>query len=72
MAYLNGELVTGFGVNITPVVIDQQFDPTSENPQSGVAIAGALDDYVTKTYVDNLMTELQGNLDEVSALVGGA
>ncbi len=46
MAYLNGELVTGFGVNITPVVIDQQFDPTSENPQSGVAIAGALDDYV--------------------------
>jgi hypothetical protein len=44
-------------------VTDKNYNAESENAQSGIAVAQA---------IDGLRTELQGGIDEVSELVGGA
>ena len=43
MAYYNGQSILGMGANVSYPPIDLQYDPTSENAQSGKAVAEAVE-----------------------------
>ena len=55
--------------------VDNTFDPTSDNAQSGKAVAEALTNYYTKEEVNSLIGDVETALDSIIAiqenLIGG-
>ena len=71
MAYVNGKQVL-FSANFRGIVdVDQTFNPTSENPQSGKAVAEAIDDNLKDLKAESITAQFYERTKTVQEYLDG-